>query len=108
VNEIDADGNTMGARSLKISSRVLWFVGALLAMFLVMLTADQALAGKIYRCVEHTTNKVTVSDSPCQYATASRDKTAAADSGKKSADNKDAAKTDGKSSAPLAKKDTKN
>ena len=98
----------METGSVKISSRVLWFAGGLLTTFLAMLTAEQALAGKIYRCVDQATNKVTVSDSPCEYATASRDKTAAADSGKKSADNKDAGKTGGRDTVPLAKKDSTN
>jgi hypothetical protein len=84
-------------RTNRISGRVVWFAGALLTTLLTVVTINHAAAGKIYRCVDETTKKVTVSDAPCQYsapASAKSDKEKAvekaADADKKSADKKDA------------------
>jgi hypothetical protein len=101
-------------RTNRISGRVVWFSGALLTTLLTLSTLNAA-AGKIYRCVDEKTQKVTVSDSPCQYSAptspaADKDKNAAdlklAD--KKAADKKLAEKSDGKAAAPALVKDAKN
>ncbi len=92
-----------------ISGRVVWFSGAMLCTLLAFSTLNAA-AGKIYRCVDEKTQKVTVSDSPCQYSApssiaADKDKIAA---DMKFADKKAAEKGNGKVAAAALIKDAKN
>jgi hypothetical protein len=107
---IEIQANEM--RTHAISARVLWFAGALLTTVLTVGSVNHALAGKIYRCVDEQTKKVTMSDSACQYngaKGASADKAAPVDGdkkdvGKKATEKKDADKGDAKAAqAPTGK-----
>ena len=54
-----------------VARRVIWFACTFLFVLMAGAAAQPAHAGKIYRCVDETGKKVTVSDSPCAYALAS-------------------------------------
>lgn len=84
MNQDNVQGNANEMRTNTISTRVLWFAGALLTTLLTLMSVNQALAGKIYKCVDEQTKKVTMSDSACQYnaaKTAAPADKAAADKG---------------------------
>jgi hypothetical protein len=81
--------------------RTTWLMAALITPLLSLSLAGNAVAGKIYRCVDDK-KKVTVSDTPCVTPAATN-----GDADKSKTAPADAAKKDDKSGAPPPKKDAK-
>lgn len=90
-------------RKAQVPTRTIQIVSTIIAIFLTLSPISEAVAGKIYRCVDDK-KKVTVSDTPC---VTSPPATADADKDKSKSAPADTAKKDDKSGSAQAKKDVK-